>query len=256
MSINIFFPLALLCALTSCQNYEKANTIARTGVVFSTSWENGIDPRLQRETISSQATKVVYSNNNILPRSLEVTIRRSDNYAKIDNGAPRAELSFATITRFVRGGDYIINWQTYIPKDYQIDRKQPEVISQIHQGTASGYPTFALFISETGRYGVRVRAGEGRGTEGSQFGDVERDKGRVVDWQMHYIPDDIGKYSLVDLQKDGKDMFKIVGVPNAYPSDDGAYFKIGIYKSEWQKKPTDVESRTLYYGKISIMRIN
>jgi len=249
------FLLPSFCVLVSCQQYENKNKPDPVGIIFSTSWENGIDPRIQREAINGQSVKVVSLNQTGMSRALEVTIERAENYSQIDSGTPRAELSFAEIARFVRGGDYVINWQTYIPHDYVIDKKQPEVISQIHQGLPSGYPTFALFITNAGKYGVRTRAGEARDSQGGQFGDVERDKGLLVNWKLHYIPDDTGTLALTELQKNGVDVFKVSGIPNAYPSDDDAYFKIGLYKAAWQKQPSDVDQRRMLYGRVSIARV-
>lgn len=243
------------CLTIACQVFGDSARRS-PAVLFSTSWENGISPRLQREAPGADAVRVVSLDDTAIPRALEVTIRRGCNYAKVAGGTPRAELVFSGIARFTRGREYVIDWQTYIPGDYVIDKQQSEVISQIHQGVRSGYPTFALFISEAGKYGVRTRSGEGRPSEGKQFGDPAQDRGRLVSWRLRYIPDDTGRLALSELTKDGEEVFKISGVPNAYASDDGAYFKLGLYKSDWQKRPSDVDVRKLYFGRISILRVD
>ena len=43
-----------------------------------------------------------------------------------------------------------------------------------------------------------------------------------------------------------------VGRPNAYPGDQKAYLKIGIYKWWWLTRPSDVTQRTMYYGDVEI----
>ncbi|MCW5140495.1 polysaccharide lyase [Burkholderia cenocepacia] len=42
------------------------------------------------------------------------------------------------------------------------------------------------------------------------------------------------------------------GVPNAFPNDHQAYFKLGLYKWWWKTRPSDVTERTLYYGDIEM----
>jgi hypothetical protein len=248
---TLFLGVLVVCDLQAQVSDQKPST-----ELFSTSWESGIDPRLNREAISSGNFKISPLNNSQITTALAVTIWHEDDYTDVANGVPRAELSFVNIFRFVRGGEYILTWQTFLPPDYKLDGLQPEVISQIHPGVRYGGPTFSLFIVGSGRYGVRVRSGVGRPTEGVQFGDVERDRGRVVNWRLHYIPDDIGTHSFLELQKDGVSILKVSGVPTAYPNDDNAYFKIGLYKSAWQMKPSDVAVRTVSYGRVVIEKTN
>ncbi|SPB16627.1 hypothetical protein NOV72_03827 [Caballeronia novacaledonica] len=248
---SIFLPVVVV--LAACQQAGLEGRGCQDEVLFSTTWKSGIPEVLEREALDG-AIRVIKLNDVDLPQALEVTIGRNDDYRGITNGVPRAEISFSKVATFRRGVEYIVDWQTYFPDDFSVDSKQPEVISQIHQGEHAGFPTFALFITERGEYAVRTRSGDGRPSMGARFGRVAEDKGRVVNWRLRYIPDDSGKVAVTELSKNEKIVFAANRAPNAYPSDDDAYFKIGLYKSAWQKKPSDVETRTLYYGPLSIRR--
>lgn len=223
-------------------------------VLFTTSWEHGVDDRLQYQMPERDSIEDVDFGILGTPRALKVTIFRDQNYQGVANGTPRAEISFGEFIKFHRNGDYLVNWQTYIPADYVLDKEQPEVITQIHQGAQikTGYPTFALFLSADGGYGVRSHTQNSNDSIGKIFGNPADDRGRVVNWSLHYIPDDTGKCALTELFKDGQRVFQSKGTPNAYANDDNAYLKFGIYKAGWQVKPSDVRARTMYFGRLSI----
>jgi hypothetical protein len=220
--------------------------------LFSSSWSNGIDKRISIQATDRHAVEIEDTDIPEMPRALKVKIARNDNFEFVANGVPRAELSFDAIVRFQRKRKYIVKWQTYIPIEYRFDEKQPEVISQIHQGNASGYPTLALFFSSEQKYGIRSRTGRVEQSVGKMFGNPMRDKGKIVNWTLLYIPDDTGKRAVTELYKDDLIVFRSAGISNAYPGDDSAYFKIGLYKADWIKKASDVNERVLYYGRISI----
>lgn len=229
---------------------DKINRPIET--LFSSSWLDGIEKEVNLQTTDKHAIEVEDIGYPQMPRAIRVKISRSDNFERVANGVPRAELSFDAVVRFHRNQEYVVKWQTYIPTDYRFDGKQPEVISQIHQGNASGYPTLALFFSAEQQYGIRGRTGRAEQSVGRTFGNLAEDKGKITNWTLHYIPDDTGKQALTELYKNDLIVFRSAGIPNAYPNDDNAYFKIGLYKADWQKKASDVSQRILYYGRISI----
>ncbi|MFX1761090.1 heparin lyase I family protein [Paraburkholderia sp. A1RI-2L] len=227
-------------------------------VLFSSAWKHGVDRNIQYQMPDKDSIQVVDFGDPVMPYALKVKISRDENYGHVANGTPRAEISFGEYIKFHRNNEYVVKWQTYIPSNYKFDKKQPEVITQIHQGAQIhwGYPTLALFFSTDAGYGVRSRTGKSVDSVGKIFGNLEADRGRVVDWTLRYIPDDMGEKAVTELFKDGERVFQTLGVPNAYPGDDAAYLKVGLYKAGWKTKPTDVDVRTLYYGRISIFQKN
>ncbi|KDR35993.1 hypothetical protein BG57_25325 [Caballeronia grimmiae] len=78
------------------------------------------------------------------------------------------------------------------------------------------------------------------------------DRGNTVTWTLIYVPDPTGAASKTELFYNEKKVFSIEGVPNAYRGDDGAYFKLGIYKARWKRDPTDVDVRTIDFGPLVI----
>ncbi|HEX7636262.1 MAG TPA: heparin lyase I family protein [Noviherbaspirillum sp.] len=221
--------------------------------LFSTDWSHGIDKRIQFQRPRAGSIELVDLGGEMGGKKLvQVTINKDDDYSGVANGTPRAEMSFNGFLHFREGGEYVIDWSMYIPGNYIIDRGQPELVFQIHQGPPAGYPPFALFISDDGEYEVHNRTQSKSDSVTALFGSVEHDRGHVVHWELHYCPDSTGKKAATELVKDGQVVFAIRGVPNAYNDDDGAYLKIGLYKADWLKKPSDVTVRTMYYGGLSV----
>lgn len=222
--------------------------------LFETDWRRGVDPRIAFQAVSREAIEVVDLDRPSMPRALRFFLSRAGDYAAVANGTPRAEIAFGGVFRFRRGSEYRVAWQTLIPPDYGFDSQQPEVIAQIHQGPAAGYPPFALFIAGGGQYEVHSRTQSRRDDVTALVGVPMDDRGNVVDWLLRYVPDDTGRAAVTELYRDGTRVFSMRGMPNAYTGDDEAYLKLGIYKADWQKKPSDVDTRTLYYGKVAVTR--
>ncbi|WP_213226628.1 heparin lyase I family protein [Caballeronia sp. NK8] len=222
-------------------------------LLFFSDWTHGIDARLQYQRASADAIQIVALRDVPSGKGLRFSIQRSADYTGVANGTPRAEISFGGFLHFARGHEYIVEWQMRIPEDYQFDSQQEEVIGQIHQGPAAGYPAFALFISGDGQYEVHSRTEFKRDYVSQLFGTPLLDRGRLVKWKLVYVPDPSGRLARTELFKDGEMVFSLAGVPNAYAADDSAYFKLGIYKAQWKRKPSDVAVRTMEYGSISIL---
>ncbi|WP_321935024.1 heparin lyase I family protein [Paraburkholderia sp. J8-2] len=186
---------------------------------------------------------------------LRVKIARRESYVDVANGTPRAELLFREPATFAQGSDYLVQWSTYIPRDFEFDGKQMVIISQIHQSAREGGPTVALTLLGTSYYvstrgGIQVQ----KTTAGAKICCADSDKGKWVHWMLRYIPDDSGVRSFTQLWKNGESAFRSEHVPNAYSGDQHAYLKIGLYKAGWEKEASDAETQTLFYGPVSIFK--
>jgi hypothetical protein len=244
-----YFKITVAVFLLGVVGYVFATENA---VLFYSNWSSGIDKRLQFQSLTEESIKVAVMEKPGLRKAVRIQINRDADYRNVANGAPRAELSFGGFLHFVQNAEYIVRWKTYIPEDYVFDSKQPELIAQIHQGPAAGYPPFALFISEMGTYEVHNRTARPVDAVTGFFGSPLSDIGRVVQWQLRYRPDWTGENSLTELTKDGKIVFSLKNTKNSYENDNRAYFKFGIYKSDWLKKESDVSFRMMYFGDVLI----
>lgn len=217
--------------------------------LYQSSWRNGIDSNLVIQAPNGDITTTA------LPQfggvALKASMLRTDDFANVANGTPRAEVSFTAVQKFAIGNEYQVSWSTMIPPNGPLDSKQPEIITQIHQGTNSGSPPFALLINGQ-QYEVDVRGGGGTQSRSFQFGAPVGDEGKVVTWLLNYRPDDTGASAVTDLYKDGVLVVHAIGYPNAYSGDQNAYLKIGVYKWWWLTRPSDVTQRTMYYGDVQI----
>ncbi|QGZ62307.1 heparin lyase I family protein [Paraburkholderia acidisoli] len=222
-------------------------------ILYSDSWSDGVNHLLDVQA-PVNAISVVYSsafNGN----ALRVSIHHSDDFSSVANGTPRGEISFARIFRFTPGFLYTVEWSTSIPSDYKFDSMQPELFAQILQGAHGGLgpPPFSVRFVDA-RYQVEIRGGARAVPHVFVFGDPGADKNNVVHWRLNYRPDHAGTSAVTDLFMNGKLVVHCKECENAYANDDDAYLKIGIYKWWWQSRPSDVDERTLYFGKISVRR--
>lgn len=245
---------ALCCCLMLTEG-PAAATDARTPVresqyvlAYQAIWKNGIDKRLGKQAPTSGAIAVVPTQEFGGP-ALQTTMNRADDFSNVANGTPRAELSFAGLTKFFIGGDYEVQWSTMIPRDYDLDHQQVEIVTQIHQSSPQGSPPFALMLAGDS-YQVDIRGPHA--VRKFTFGDPRNDVGRIVYWVLRYQPDETGASSVTDLYKDGALVVQGRHIVNAYPNEVGAYLKIGVYKWDWKSRPSDVTVRTMYYGDIEV----
>ncbi|VWC80990.1 hypothetical protein BLA50215_01240 [Burkholderia lata] len=217
---------------------------------YRSDWARGVDPRLglQEPTPQNVTTGELPGIHGAL---LKVTMRRSQDFTGVASGTPRSEVSFSPVFRFVNGRDYEVRWSTVIPADYRFDSRQPELVAQLHQGGSDGSPPFALLLNN-GKYEVDVRGAPGTPSQSFAFGDPSADRGQPVSWVLRYRPDDRGGDALTDVFRNGERVVHVTGVPNAFPNDRQAYFKLGLYKWWWTTRPSDVIERTMYYGDIEM----
>lgn len=217
-------------------------------------WLDGLS-----DAVSLQANpgdiEIVSDPEDASRKVLRATIARRESYMHVANGTPRAEVLFREPATFAQGSDYLVRWSTYIPRNFEFDDKQMVIISQIHQSAREGGPTVALTLLGTSYY-ISTRGGMQvqKTTAGVDLCCADSDKGKWVHWTLRYIPDDSGKRSLTQLWKNGQSVFRSEHVANAYPGDQHAYLKIGLYKAGWRKEPSDAEVQILFYGPVSIFK--
>ncbi|WP_321882803.1 heparin lyase I family protein [Paraburkholderia bannensis] len=217
-------------------------------------WRDGLS-----EAVSEQANpggiEVVPDPEDASRKVLRAAIARNENFTHVANGSPRAEVLFREPASFAQGSDYLLQWSTYLPRNFEFDGKQMVIVSQIHPSGKSGSPTLALTLLGTNYY-ISTRGGMQvqRTTAGAKLCCAENDRGHWVYWTLRYIPDDSGQQSLTQLWKNGVSVFHSEHVANAYLGDQHSYLKVGLYKSGWLKEPSDVEVQTMFYGPVSILR--
>ncbi|MDN7456418.1 heparin lyase I family protein [Burkholderia cenocepacia] len=184
--------------------------------------------------------------------AIRVQLRRGENFTRLVNALPRAEFLLPRDIVLAPGQEYLIRWRTYLPSDFMFDQQQMEIITQIHQSGLTGAPPFMLtLLGEEYAFSVRGGVDTVHGT-GGRMCCAAADQGKWVQWALQYAPDASGRQAVTHLWKDGVSVFDGSGRPNAYSGDVHAYLKFGVYKPDWLKLPSDIESVTLYFGEVSI----
>lgn len=180
----------------------------------------------------------------ILPASIgkvaKVSINKSENFSKVANGSPRAELQNRKI--LYTGKDYKIEWKTHLPPDFKFDNPDNrELFMQIHHTSGDGSPPVEVGLAGNKYYYDTASFGAPR-----KFSDASLDKGKWVSWVMHYKPSVTGG-ALTEIYKNGQLLVSYAG-KNAYPTGNG-YMKLGIYKWDWKNSswPSIVTNRTIYF---------
>jgi hypothetical protein len=255
MSRIFFFVSLIACcsSLVSADSDVSLNDNAGTRIAY-VDWQDGLT-----DAISVQANPgdiaIIPDPVGASRRVLRLTIAKAESYTHVANGTPRAELLFHDPATFAQGSEYLVRWSTYIPRNFEFDGKQMLIISQIHQSAREGSPTVALTLLGESYY-ISTRGGPSvqKTTAGTKICCADADRGKWIHWTLRYVPDDSGQRSLTQLWKNGASEFCSAHVANSYPNDQHAYLKIGLYKSAWKKEPSDVDTQTLFYGPVSIVK--
>nr|WP_249798864.1 heparin lyase I family protein [Caballeronia zhejiangensis] len=213
-------------------------------------WSDGIPPWAGIQTATPQNAWIIRSDSRHSAQ-LHIELSRNDDYQRVANGVPRAEVSLGK-TRIVNGRDYILDWSTSLPEDFPIDNAQPEIVTQILEGgNRRGAPPVALVINGD-HYEMRVHSDVPHSMRALKFGSVPADRGKTVCWRLHYIPGTVGEKSTTELDKNGQRVVAEYNRGNAYAGDDQASVKVGVYKWLWRKQASDVEHLSIEYGNVTL----
>jgi len=228
---------------------DSASTAWRRA--YSTDWQTGVDPQIGIQRARSGDVSVVDAPALPGRKAVRVTIDRNEDFTRVANGSPRAEMLFPDALKFTLGREYLVQWSTYLPVGFEFDPDQELVITQIHQGSLSGPPPVALTL-HGGDYVFLVRGGEHAKVRGSRICCAVGDTGKWVHWVLRYIPDASGKDAVTQLWRNGTLVSSAVGEANAYPDDKPAYLKMGLYKYRWRLDPSNVDTMVILYGPVSV----
>lgn len=220
-------------------------------LIYWNDWQAGIgDLEFQK----AQRSDIVWIRDPLVVgrHAIRVQLRRGENFTRLVNTLPRAEFLLPRDIVLAPGQEYLIQWRTYLPSDFVFDRQQMEIITQIHQSGLTGSPPFMLtLLGQEYAFSVRGGVDTAHGF-GARLCCVGADLGNWVEWALQYVPDASGRQAVTHLWKDGVSVFDGSGRPNAYPGDMYAYVKFGVYKPDWLKSPSDIDSVTLYFGEVSV----
>lgn len=175
----------------------------------------------------------------------KVSINKSDNFSRVANGSPRAELQ--SKKTLYTGKSYIIEWKTFLPQDFKFDNpNNRELFMQVHQTSGDGSPPIEIGLSGNKYYYDSSAFGAPK-----TFSDASYDRGKWISWAMKYKPSATGG-AVTDIYKNGKLLVSYTG-RNVYPTGNG-YMKMGIYKWDWRETawPSYVTNRTIYFDDIVI----
>jgi hypothetical protein len=220
-------------------------------LLYRAAWDRGLDENGAVQANPGDLT-IVEDPAQKTSRVLQATIGHSEDFQKIVNGAPRAELLISSV-RFKQGETYRIRWSTMIPIGARFDPEQLVILTQIHQGAASGPPTIALTLQGS-RYAISQRGGMHADivSAAQWLCCANTDVGKWVNWELVYRPNDSGQNAYTELLRDGTTVFLARDLPNAYSGDESAYLKIGLYKPAWQKKATAVDQVSMLFGSVVV----
>jgi hypothetical protein len=241
--------LALLVAAPA----EAMSDVGAQQTLFHSDWQHGIDPRFGVQA-NVGGLAVVPDPLKKYGTVLQAKIRRSEDFSKVANGVPRAELLFPEPVRFRQGQAYRVRWSTLLPIGAEFDAQQLVIITQINQGVWLGAPTVALALQEN-RYAISQHGGQHHEntSAGKWLCCADADVGKWVQWELLYRPQDNADGALTELRRDGHVVFSARNVPNAYPDVQNAYLKIGLYKPVW-KKSSNTKEISVLYGPVTVSR--
>ena len=248
--LSVLRRCCLVAAMVSC----SVSCAQEEQLLFRTNWQDGLDPRFGVQANRGDLS-IVDNPSDANTKALQATIRLAEDFSRVENGVPRAELLFPAPVRFAQGKTYHIRWSTMLPPGVQFDSRQLVVIMQINQGSWLGAPTVALALQGK-QYAISQHGGAQHDTvsAGKWVHGAGADTGKWVHWELIYRPQDDGTNAVTQLRRDGELVFLAQGKSNAYPGVQNAYLKLGLYKPDWQKKATDVATVSVLYGPVTVSR--
>ena len=195
---------------------------------------------------------------------------QSEDFSSVPGGGvPRCEgvPSYQGSHYISFGRTYVLRTSYYLPPNYQIDLKQPELSLQLHQPDVDGRGRPP--IQQTFRDGKVIWEIKWSGVAGYHGDPYDPPQPGSTDYYtVANLNDIIGKW--VDLEITYKPAFDNTGIlivkmngqtvidrqnqPNNYNMKEGAgYWKLfGWYKWFWKSQASDATERTIYYGPTQI----
>jgi Polysaccharide lyase len=241
-------------------------------VLFSESFANGQFPNsIYKEQPYEGAFTVVPAPGGRGGYATKCSAFRSDDFSRTPGGGvPRCEGiprgSTGKPIGLTFGKTYTIRTSYFLPANYQIDMKQPELSFQIHQNGPGRPPIQQDF--QRGKVHWEVKWSQVAGYTGDPY--TPPLPGATVAYDVANLADIAGKW--VDLEvvykpsafEDGVFVVKMNGAtvidrkgPNNYNYTNGSnagYIKMfGWYKWFWKSKDSDATERTIYYGPTQII---
>ncbi|MBI0399169.1 Ig-like domain-containing protein [Cyclobacterium marinum] len=159
------------------------------------------------------------------------------------NGGPRSEVLFGE----AESSEMWYSFAVYFPSYGWKTDNDDEIISQWH--ASNGTPPLSLRV-KNGKLRLRVGRTEGTSVKFTylEFGDVPKDEWNEFVFHVVHSKDSDG---LVEVWKNGEKFATHKG-PNLYSDGKHTRWKIGIYKSTWGKKSTDINLRVTYFDNVRI----
>jgi hypothetical protein len=241
-------------------------------VLFSEDFANGQFPNtIFKEQPYEGAFTVVPAPGGRGGYATKCTAFRSDDFSRTPGGGvPRCEgvprNSNGQVFGLAFGKTYTVRTSYFLPANYQIDLKQPELSFQIHQNGPGRPPIQQDF--QNGKVHWEVKWSQVPGYTGDPYNPPA--PGGTANYDVANLTDIIGKW--VDLEvtyrpsafDDGILIVKMNGTtvidrkgPNNYNygnASNAGYIKLfGWYKWFWKTQASDATERTIYYGPTQII---
>tara|TARA_R110000868_G_C10972592_1_gene770531 strand:- start:32926 stop:33750 length:825 start_codon:yes stop_codon:yes gene_type:complete len=226
---------------------EKDLLIGQDSLILTENFENDLSwkknsngyPQFAEDHAFEVVDSPVFSGK----RSGKFELRYGDKMAT-KNGGPRAEVLFPKQDHFERWYSFAVFFPSI---GWERDRDD-ELISQWHSG--KGTPTLALRVISGS---LKLRIGYDSQIPSSQwsyydFGNIPKDQWNEF---VFHVVHSYGKDGLVEVWRNGEKLVTHNG-PNMYLVGDLPRWKIGIYKSTWRKRKTDVDLRVIYFDNIKL----
>lgn len=260
LGITSFLTLLVCCNGLSAQELnvrwtdQEMRALATTfDTMYSVNWQAGIPPEMDLQSARLGDISVVGDPSVAGRHAVQISISSDEDFSRVANGSPRAEMVFPASVRFTAGKDYLVSWATYIPQTFQSDPNLSLIITQIHQGAWSGPPPVMLAIRGE-NYEISERGGAATSVSGKRLCCAFADKGKWIYWTLRYVPDPTGYHALTQLWKDGLSVYASRGIANAYADGQDSYLKMGLYKTKLEGDSKNVNRIVMTYGAVSVGR--
>lgn len=248
MSERLFFVISLLFMLFTPENDKNGHEVSldkglNNPIDFEENFENnpvfnGLHTQFSEDHSFSIVDNPVYEGKFAGKFELRYGDRRATRTGR------RVEVLFPALPNKERWYSFLV----YFPASGYVDDKDSELISQWHN--CCGTPTIGL-RNRDGR--LMMRIGHDRNLRGSAWSNFDLGpvpKDRWIEFVFHIIHSD-GSDGIVNAWQNGRQVVRHRG-PNMEKDSELPRWKIGIYKSTWDERPTLVQERIVYFDNIKL----
>jgi len=196
-----------------------------------------------------------FEHERVMSDSLNLKINKGTDYSTLGFGdLPRNELTFNNNLAIYKEDVFIISWDMISDVHNQVEKCDNKYIfAQFHQQTNSGSPVFAIGVDKNKIYYESCTVANcSEKNSNRKISENICDIDKYSSWSIIF-KSSTTKNGFVQVYKNNRQIVDFRGF-TMYENDQYNYFKLGLYKWNWQVKPSNCNHHELIFDNIKIQK--